>query len=397
MLVLFAALASAPALLAAQEEAPPAAQALRVYVDCEVCDEGALAPPPWIEWVGDSTVADVHVRIVPARPASTAQSQAGASSAASADAAVHYVLSFSGRRGTAARADTLPFTPAGGSAEARRSGLLQAVQLGLVRYAAESPLGARLQIGLARDPHAPPPAGSQAPARAAAAASPRLPAAQRRWAASVDLGFSGSSGNSDFVALTSGVRVRHLQTNRFKLDWSANFRYGESGGSVAARHTQSKLDFDLGPSARVAPFISMSGERDPFRRLDLRARGGTGARFALYRADRGEAAIRAALLYTHERFRPEADRQPRSEGVWSFKFTGNRQLGENIKVETSSSYDPAVGDFGDYNLDLTSKLSTRISRRLALTVAHTFAYDATPVAGVQPSDQRYQTGLTVDF
>src|SRR5690606_16319696 len=76
-----------------------------------------------------------------------------------------------------------------------------------------------------------------------------------RWAAALDLGFASSSGNSDLTSLTTGVRLKHLQTRLFKLEWSVTFRYGESQGTVVARNLQSKLDFDVGPAARVSPFV----------------------------------------------------------------------------------------------------------------------------------------------
>lgn len=359
---------------------PVAPQPLRVRLDCAAC--GALPPAaqPWLRWVGAADTADVEVRVLRSTQDTMRYDVAltGAGRFEGVSGLLHY----------ASVRDELP---------ARlRDNLLHAVTLGLVRYAADTDLAPHLRIAFGAAGN--PPAGEAArrPQQGPPAAQ-RAAASQKRWAAGLDLGFSGSSGNSDFVSLTSGVRLRHLQTNVFRLDWSAGFRYGESRGTVAARHVQSKLDFDLGPGARIAPFISMSGERDPFRRIDLRGRGGTGIRLAVHKDDNGEASLRGGVLYTHERFRPETGVSPRSDGLWSFKFTGNRQVGSAVRLENASSFDPTIGDFGDYNMEVTSKLSTRITRRLALTLSHTYAYDSTPVEGVQPTDQRFQTGLTLDF
>lgn len=239
-----------------------------------------------------------------------------------------------------------------------------------------------------------------------AAASAQQPAprpAQRqspepsRWAAALDLGFTSSSGNSELTALTTGIRVRHLQTRVFKLDWSMSLRYGESQGEVVARHVQSKLDFDMGPGARFAPFIAASGERDPFRKLDLRSKAGSGIRYAFYRGERGDAAFRLAALYSHERFTPDAQRDHRSDGTWSMEVKSAHSFGDNIKLENTSTWDPVMGHLADYNLDLKTKVSSRISRRLALTLQHQYAFDSTPAANVGHSDSRFQAGLTIDF
>lgn len=238
-------------------------------------------------------------------------------------------------------------------------------------------------------------AAEQAPATQtpAARAEPR----EDRWAAAVDLGFASSSGNSQLTSLTTGVRVKHLQTKLFKLEWSATLRYGESQGAVVARNMQSKLDFDVGPGARIAPFIFASAERDSFRRLDLRARTGSGVKYALYRAQAGEASLRLAALYSREHFTPATAERTRTDGAWSVEFKGNRELGSTIKVENATSFAPVFDAISDHNLDMTSKISSRISRRLALTLTHVYSYDSTPAADVGRTDQRFQAGLTIDF
>jgi hypothetical protein len=218
-----------------------------------------------------------------------------------------------------------------------------------------------------------------------------------RWAAAVDLGFASSSGNSDLTSLTTGVRVKHLQTRLFKLEWSVTFRYGESQGTVVARNLQSKLDFDVGPAARIAPFVFASAERDPFRRLDLRARTGSGVKYTFYRETPGEASVRLAAQYSRENFTSVAAEPPRNDGAWSMEFKGGRGVGDSVKLENTTTFTPVFDDFADHNLDIASKISSRISKHLALTLSHAYGYDSTPADGVGRTDQRFQAGLTIDF
>ena len=221
--------------------------------------------------------------------------------------------------------------------------------------------------------------------------------AEDRWAAALDLGFASSSGNSDLTSLTTAVRLKHLQTNMFRLEWSVAFRYGESQGAVVARNLQSKLDFDMSPSARVAPFIFASAERDPFRKLDLRARTGSGVKYTFYREEPGEASVRVAAQYSRENFTRVAEQDPRTDGAWSMEFKGNRGLGSAVKLENVTTFTPVFDDFADHNIDISSKVSSRISQHLALTLAHAYSYDSTPADDVERADQRFQAGLTIDF
>jgi putative salt-induced outer membrane protein YdiY len=229
----------------------------------------------------------------------------------------------------------------------------------------------------------------------AAPAPPPVDPVPPRWAASVDLGFASSSGNSELMSLTTGFRVRHLQTRHFKLEWAVSFRYGESQGEVVARNLQSKVDFDMGPTAVIAPFAFASGERDPFRRLDLRTRTGSGVKYTFYRETPGEASLRVAAQYSSDRF--TTDQDTRSDGGWSVEFKGRRDISDLLRIENTTTFDPVFDDFGDYNIEARSKVSSRISRRLALTLAHNYSYDSTPALDVGRTDQRFQAGLTIDF
>lgn len=220
---------------------------------------------------------------------------------------------------------------------------------------------------------------------------------QDRWAVSIDLGFASSRGNSDLTSLTSGVRLKHLQTRAFKLEWGASFRYGESQGEVVARNLQSKLDFDVGPSARVSPFVFASAEHDPFRKLDLRARTGSGVKYTFYREDAGELSLRVAAQYSRENFTAAASQKAKTDGAWSMQFNGAHTLGDNLRMENVTTWDPVFDDFGDHTLEMRSKVSSRVTRRLALTLTHHYTYDSTPALNVGRSDQRFTAGLTIDL
>jgi hypothetical protein len=216
-----------------------------------------------------------------------------------------------------------------------------------------------------------------------------------RWAAVLDLGFASSSGNSELTSLTTGIKLRHLQTRVYKLEWSITFRYGESQGEVVARNLQSKLDFDMGPSAVIAPFVFASAERDPFRKLDLRARTGSGVKYTFYKESAGEGSLRLAAQYSRENF--TVDQDPRTDGGWSVELKGNRRLGETLRIENATTFDPLFDDFSSYDIEAKSKLSSRISQRLALTLMHTYSFDSNPAPEVGRTDQRFQAGLTIDF
>jgi hypothetical protein len=261
-------------------------------------------------------------------------------------------------------------------------------------------LCAGVGTALGQQPPAPP-----APTTTPAATPPAEPEKQPekqpkkqpdRWAAAVDFGFNAATGNTRLMLLTSGFRLRHLETDRFKLEWGASLRYGESRGTVVARSVQSNLVFDLNPKSMWSPYAFATVERDPFRRLALRSNTGSGVTHTFYRETAGEFAVSAAALYSHEGF--TINTQPdRDDARWSIQTRGQRRVGASMKIENASSYKPVWDESGDYNLQSVTKLSSKITQRLAMTLSHEYLKDSTPPSGVKREDQRVQAGLTFEF
>lgn len=135
-LVLALSLAGAAPVLAQDGAAGRAAatQAIRVFLDCQFeCDGQYLRTEiNYVNWVVDRTVSDVHLLVA-------SEETGGGGRKLS--------LRFIGQRGFAGVEDELSQTQvATATADERRKDLAQVIRLGLVRYLARTPDGARLQV-----------------------------------------------------------------------------------------------------------------------------------------------------------------------------------------------------------------------------------------------------------
>jgi hypothetical protein len=235
---------------------------------------------------------------------------------------------------------------------------------------------------------------------APATAQPDIAVPPARWTASFDLGFNGSTGNTQLAVFSSGFQVKHLLTEEFTLEWSGHYRYGESEGAVVARNMRTTLNLDLFPRERISPFLFTTLERDPFRRLRVRSDGGGGAKLVVHRRPDSEASISGALLYSHEAFtvRPGgALPGARTDGRWSVRARGRTQLREGLRVEHTSFLQPVWNDIGDYNMDAVTRLAIQLNQRLAIGLTHNFRFDSTPPADVLRADQALQANFTIQF
>lgn len=221
-----------------------------------------------------------------------------------------------------------------------------------------------------------------------------------RWRVTVDLGFNGASGNSSFAVLNTGFEVTHLQRDLAEFEVGVQYRYGESEGEVIARNVQSSVRLDLNPNGAWSPFLFGSAGRDRLRRIDLRSSGGAGAKYVLWRAEPGEATLSAAALYSYESysFRATSPAPPTERTArWSWRFKGNRELGEAVVLENVSFYQPVWDRASDYYVDVTSTATVRMWSGIQLRVQHQYQHEETPPEGVLSDDNALTVGLRFVF
>lgn len=218
------------------------------------------------------------------------------------------------------------------------------------------------------------------------------------WSAIVDLAFSGASGNDQTTLLTTGFKIAHLRTEAFELEFTGNVRYGRSEGREVARNLKSGLKMDIMPKDRWSPFISITGERDPFRKLDLRSNSGAGVKFSFWKASNGSAAISGAILHSYDNYTSGdgAHLDSRHSARWSWRFTGRRRLGESIWVDNVTFYQPVWDHSSEYLVAIDTSVRVPMNKHIALMLSHSYERDSMPPEGVHKDDHVLKAGLTIE-
>lgn len=232
------------------------------------------------------------------------------------------------------------------------------------------------------------------------AAAPDSAAAPDRWKMGVDLLFTGTSGNESLVMLSSGARITHLVRKEFELEAAVQGRYGHNRGTPVARNVKGSLKFDLHPEARWSPFVFLQAERDPLRKLDVRAGGGAGAKYTVARSKTAELSFSGGALLNYEELRtadaPGVDRL-RHDARASWRARAKRELPSGFRFEQNTSFQPLLEDGSDYLLEARTTGRARVTRTVAVTLSHTYQRDSTPPPEVHPDDHRVEMGVTVEF
>lgn len=221
-----------------------------------------------------------------------------------------------------------------------------------------------------------------------------------RWQAAFDLGFNGSTGNTRIAVLTTGFAIKHLETERYELEWTVSYRYGESEGEVVARNIRSGLTWDLHPQAAWSPFLFINAERDRFRKLGVRTNTGAGVKRTFLDEKEGSFSLSAAVLHDYENFtEPVGDDllTTRKRARWSMRAKGHRLWESGVRFEHVSYFQPVFDQAADYNVDSTTKLTFFLTERIGVNVSYTLRRDSTPPPGIEHNDQILQAGVTVQL
>ena len=106
---------------------------MRIFLDCPSCDENFIRTEvTFVNYVRDRTAADIHVLV-------TTQPTGGGGT--------EYTLRFIGLGRFDGENQTLTYTaPQTATDDERRRGVTSRLELGLVRYVAESPIASRLDV-----------------------------------------------------------------------------------------------------------------------------------------------------------------------------------------------------------------------------------------------------------
>lgn len=200
---------------------------LRVYLDCQThgCDFNYFRTAiDWVDWMRDPQDADVHILV-------TSQSTGSGGRA--------YTLDFIGRGPFAGRADTLHYeVPPKTTADERRQGLSHEIRLGLVPYAAETPVGEQLKVTL--------PAGAVSASAAGATSPERDPWDHWVFELSTDTHVNGESSQNSFN-VSGNVTAR-----RVTALWKLYLTLGDS-------YDQSKYTLSDGTTVAIQRHYGFSG------------------------------------------------------------------------------------------------------------------------------------------
>jgi len=254
------------------------AGALRVFLDCDACDENYFRTEiTFIDYVRDRTDAEVHVLV-------TTQGTGGGGT--------EYTIKYIGLgRFSGVDQSLTHFSAQTQTDDERRSGLVATVRLGLVRYAAETPLASRLKV-------------SFDPPKTAGAATP-VHDPWNFWIFRIGSNGSFEGEESENEKSVRGSFSANRTTNQWKINFTAEADYSQEEFVLDEGETFRSVSRNIEADALVAKSLTDhwslgtvgAFESSIFSNYELRTRLGGGIEYDVF--PYGESTRRLlALLYT---------------------------------------------------------------------------------------------------
>ena len=216
----------------------------------------------------------------------------------------------------------------------------------------------------------------------------------------VKIAISGNvtSGSKSFAIVDAGRSFERTDSVYYELVVSVHGRYGQSNGELMAKNWDVKASFDATPQATLSLFSFVGIEQNPIRKLTLRARMGTGAKWLIMRKhDKVKISLSGALLTAHEKHQVKAGQPGTSTWRWSLRLKTDLKVASKIDLNTTWFFQPRVDAVADYLVDGFVEVSQELTERVKLTLTVDYDHDSDPPKGVHESERRFLFGVTGRF
>lgn len=214
------------------------------------------------------------------------------------------------------------------------------------------------------------------------------------WDNHAEFGIDGSDGNSDTLALQTGLELKR-KTDLYTLAFDFDYRQASTSGVTSENNGRFNTDFDrlIGDSSWTM-FTKLGLEWDKFKAFDLRVNINGGAGYYWVKDDDSTLITRIGAGASREMGAVDDDWIP--EGV--FGVEAEHQLTQRQKLKGKIDYFPAWENFNDFRLvsDFAWEILLDGAENLSLKLALTDRYDSTP-QGAKPNDVYYSFLLLYKF
>jgi putative salt-induced outer membrane protein YdiY len=214
------------------------------------------------------------------------------------------------------------------------------------------------------------------------------------WEGNVELGLSGTEGNTQTFNVRFGLSAKHQLDHLVKSVQITSIQKSADGATTAnTALLDGKLEWPM-PESKWSYYIHSLTEYDEFKVFQVRQSADTGFGYEFIKNDVTTALGRAGISASREFGGTDDEVKPELAfgGEYKHKFNATHSISGKV------DYFPNVTDFGDFRLNSQAAWEIALSSAwgLSLKLSIIDRYDSTP-QGARPNDLDYSTLVIWQF
>ena len=215
------------------------------------------------------------------------------------------------------------------------------------------------------------------------------------WEGNLDLGASGTDGNSETFDLHVAGKIKRT-TDDDALTAEFNYHKDSTGSEATANQGTEEARYEwMFKKSPWTLFMHETLDYNQFQPNDLLLGANAGVGYRFIKDDLTALTARIGGSTSHEFGGSDDQWKPEVLAGLEFEYKINKQL----KLTTSGEYTPNVTDSTDYRFRAKSALEILLSEpaHLTLKLSAIDLYDSTPGAGAKPNNLDYAALISWNF
>lgn len=204
---------------------------------------------------------------------------------------------------------------------------------------------------------------------------------QKKWDFDLGLGTTLNTGNVNNFNLTNNASVNR-NDSLIALDFHYKLLYSSIIDKNDPVQQWKETNFEVNGGIKVdymqygmfSPFLACEMLTNKYKGYDFKVSGLFGIKYKIYaKPNVCDYSISAAFVYDWTDF-SDSTTLPSNNFRFSIRPKLKQKLSDNITLSNITYYQPSVLDFQDYIINSTTKLQTKLTKKLYLDLSFTYEY-----------------------
>ena len=212
-------------------------------------------------------------------------------------------------------------------------------------------------------------------------------------------GLTVTEGNSETLSLNFGGKIAY-RADDHTWSLSTGLLRTRDGDELKANRGNVTLRYDVEPSERIYVTSQFAASYNQPAGIERRLAPGIGLGYDILRGEESRLSFDAGFNWVGERF---ADDTRESSVYFNMAQEFKLRVNETTDLEQRLAYSPRPEDLGNYLVNASVTLTTRIWKALGVKTQISDDYDSTPFVDPETGEARsrndftFITGLNVTF